>query len=80
MSGPRGQQPKARDVLLSWPRAGKYRKEATRYVKLAHSVSDSDVRDRFITIARHYQALMEAEERTNEENAAIRRRSTSNFR
>jgi len=72
---PRKQQPKARDVLLSWARVGKYREQATRYVKLAREASEPDVRDRFITIARHYRALTQAEERTIGHDATIRRRS-----
>ena len=72
---PREQQPKAREVLLSWARVGKYREQATRYVRLAREASDSDVRDRFITIARHYRALTQAEERIIGHNATTRRRS-----
>ncbi len=71
----REQQPKARAVLLGWARIGKYREQATRYVRLAREASDSDVRDRFITIARHYRALTQAEERIIGHNATIGRRS-----
>ena len=71
----RERQPKARKVLLSWARVGKYREQATRYVRLAREASDSDVRDRFITIARHYRALTQAEERIIGHNATTRRRS-----
>ena len=35
-------------------------------MKLARSASNDDVRDRFITIARHYHAFMQAEERNSE--------------
>ena len=59
----REKQPRAREVLLSWARAGKYREEATRFAKLAHSASDADVRDRFVTIAQHYRTLLQAEVR-----------------
>src|SRR5262249_43027923 len=36
---------------------------ATGYLQLARSASDPDVRDRFITIARHYRSLAEIEQR-----------------
>ena len=60
-------QPKAREVLLSWARARKNREQVIRYLKLARFASDSDVRDRVITIASHYRALMQSEERISEQ-------------
>jgi hypothetical protein len=56
-------QPKARDILVSWTRAREYRDGEARYLQLARSASDPNVRDRFIAIARHYRSLAMIEQR-----------------
>ena len=56
-------QSKAREVLLTWARAGAYRDRAVRYLRLAHLASDRNVRNRFNAIARHYRELAEIERR-----------------
>ena len=62
-------QSKARDVLLTWARAGAYRDRAIRYLRLAHLASDRNVRNRFNAIARHYRELAEIERRVANERA-----------
>jgi hypothetical protein len=58
-----GERPNAREVLLTWARARGYKNLAIRYLKLADSASDCNVRDRFILIARHYGTLADTERR-----------------
>ena len=60
-------QSKAREVLLTWARAGAYRDRAITYLRLAHLVSDRCVRNRFNAIARHYRELAEIERRVANE-------------
>jgi hypothetical protein len=55
-------RPRARDVIVSWSRAREYRDGETRYLQLARSVSNADVRERFVAIARHYQSLAKIEQ------------------
>ena len=55
-------QPKARDILISWTRAREYRDGEARYLQLAHSASDPDLRDRFVAIAQHYHSLAKIEQ------------------
>ena len=43
----------ARDELRDWARAREYWDRAIRYLKLARTASDPDVRSRFVAIARH---------------------------
>jgi hypothetical protein len=62
-------QSKAREVLLTWARAGAYRDRAIRYLRLAHLASDRNVRNRFNAIARHYRELAEIERRVANERA-----------
>ena len=54
-------RPTARDVLLTWARAGTYEDRAAEYLKLAHLARDRNVRNRFLEIARHYRTLAEIE-------------------
>ena len=75
MSGFGNNDQKRAKCFLVGARIGKYREQAARYVRLAREASDSDVRDRFITIARHYRALTQAEERIIGHSATIGRRS-----
>src|SRR5690242_14946933 len=58
---------KAREVLLTWARAGEYRDQAIKYLSLAHRASDHGVRRRFNAIARHYYELAEIERRAANE-------------
>jgi hypothetical protein len=55
-------RPRARDILVSATRAREYRDGEARYLRLARSASVPDVRDRFVTIARHYRSLAKIEQ------------------
>jgi hypothetical protein len=55
-------RPRARDILVSWTRAREYRDGETKYLQLARSSSDPDLRDRFIAIAQHYRSLAKIEQ------------------
>jgi hypothetical protein len=55
-------RPRARDIIVSWTRAREYRDGEARYLQLARSTSDPDVRDRFIAIAQHYRSLAKIEQ------------------
>ena len=55
-------RPRARDVLVSWTRTRECRDGEARYVELARSTSDPDVRERFVAIARHYRSLAKIEQ------------------
>jgi hypothetical protein len=55
-------QPRARDILVSWARAREYRDGEARYLQLARSASDPDLRDRFVGIAQHYRSLAKIEQ------------------
>ena len=55
-------RPRARDILVSATRAREYREGEARYLRLARSASVPDVRDRFVTIARHYRSLAKIEQ------------------
>ena len=68
---------KAREVLLTWARARAYRDRAIRYLRLAHLASDSNVRNRFNAIARHYRELAEIERRVANERAPHNHQSQS---
>jgi hypothetical protein len=68
-------RPRARDILLSATRAREYREGEVKYLRLAHSASIPDVRDRFVTIARHYRSLAKieqsiADQRPNQKGAS----------
>jgi hypothetical protein len=54
---------RARQELRHWTRARGYWNRAAEFLELASSASDPNVRDRYVTIAQHYRALAEAEER-----------------
>ena len=54
-------RPKARDVLLTWPRASAYEDRAGEYLKLARLAPDRNVPNRFLEIALHYRTLAEIE-------------------
>jgi hypothetical protein len=58
---PEKYQPRARDILVSWTRVREYRGEEAKYLQLAHSSSDPDVRDRFVAVAQHYRSLAKIE-------------------
>lgn len=64
--GPRGG---ARQELLSWTRARTYRDRAAEFLNLARSEGEVTVRNRYLTIARRYRTLAEAEERSAAEHA-----------
>ena len=55
-------RPRARDILVSWTRAREYRDGEARYLQLARSTSDPDVRERFVAIAQHYRSLAKIEQ------------------
>src|SRR5246127_2676609 len=55
-------RPRARDILVSWTRAREYRDGEARYLQLARSASDPDLRDRFVAIAQHYRSLAKIEQ------------------
>ena len=55
-------RPRARDILVSWTRAREYRDGEARYLQMARSTSDPDVRERFVAIARHYRSLAKIEQ------------------
>jgi hypothetical protein len=63
----------ARQELLSRARARTYRDRAAEFLNLARSANEVDVRNRFLTIVRHYRTLAEAEERSAAQHAAERR-------
>jgi hypothetical protein len=51
-SVPRQQfRPRTRDVIVSWSRAREYRDGEARYLQLARSASNPDVRERFVASA-----------------------------
>ena len=55
-------RPRARDIVISWTRAREYRDGEARYLQLARSASDSDLKERFVTIAQHYRSLAKIEQ------------------
>jgi hypothetical protein len=55
-------RPRARDILVSWTRAREYRDGEAKYLQLASSSSDPELRDRFIAIAQHYRSLAKIEQ------------------
>jgi hypothetical protein len=55
-------RPRARDILVSYTRAREYRVGEARYLQLARSASDSDLKERFVTIAQHYRSLAKIEQ------------------
>jgi len=59
---PEKYRPRARDILVSWTRVREYRDEEARYLQLAHSSSDPNVRERFVTVAQHYRSLAKIEQ------------------
>ena len=54
-------RPKARDVLLTWARAGAYEDRSSRIFKTGDLAHDRNIQKRFIAIARHYCTLAEIE-------------------
>ena len=54
---------RARQELRDWTRVRGYWDCAAESLELAANASDPDVQDRYVTIAQHYRALAEAEER-----------------
>lgn len=64
---------KARQELLNRARARTYRDRAAEFLNLARSAGEIDVRNRYLTIVRHYLTLAEAEERDAAQHAAKRR-------
>jgi hypothetical protein len=59
---PEKYHPRARDILISCTRVREYRDEEAKYLQLAHSSPDPDVRDRFVTVAQHYRSLAKIEQ------------------
>ncbi len=57
----------ARQVLLTWARARRYKDRAVECSKLAHLAPDRNVRNRYIAIARHFRALAEIKRRVADE-------------
>jgi hypothetical protein len=55
---------RARGELRDWVRARGYRDHAADSLDLARNASNPDVKSRYVTIARHYLMLAEAEERS----------------
>ena len=70
-------RPKARDVLLSWPRARAYEDRAVEYLRMADVAPDRNVQDRFIAIACHYRTLAQIERRVARETSPRTRLSQS---
>lgn len=63
----------ARRQLRDWTGVRSYWDRAAEFLELAASASDPNVRERYITIAQHYRALAEAEERSADKKGAERR-------
>ncbi|MGA8875801.1 MAG: hypothetical protein WB555_09715 [Candidatus Korobacteraceae bacterium] len=63
----------ARRQLRDWTGVRSYWDRAAESLELAASASDPNVRERYITIAQHYRALAEAEERSADKKGAERR-------
>src|SRR5579872_4059410 len=63
----------ARAELRDWVRARGYRDHAADFLDLARSASNPDVKNRYVTIARHYLTLAEAEERSANQKSVERR-------
>ena len=63
----------ARGELRDWVRARGYRDHAADFLDLARSASNPDVKNRYVTIARHYLTLAEAEERSADRKSIERR-------
>src|SRR5579864_7653535 len=59
--------------LRDWVRARGYRDHAADFLDLARSASNPDVKNRYVTIARHYLTLAEAEERSAYQKSVERR-------
>lgn len=53
----------ARERLLDWAAAGRYRARAAEYLEIARATADPSVQRRYITIAAHYCVLAIAERR-----------------
>jgi hypothetical protein len=64
---------RARGELRDWARARGYRDCAADSLDLARNASNPDVKSRYITIARHYLMLAEAEERSADQKSVERR-------
>jgi hypothetical protein len=64
---------RVRQELRDWTRARGYWDRAAEFLKLASDASDADVQNRYVTIARHYRTLAEAEERGAEQKGTERR-------
>jgi hypothetical protein len=64
---------RARQELRDWTMARGYWNRAAEFLKLASNTSDTDVQNRYVTIAQHYRTLAEAEERDAEQKGTERR-------
>ncbi len=64
---------RAREELRNWARARLYWERAFEALVMARRTSDRDVQARYVTIAQHYRALAEAEERSANRKGAERR-------
>jgi hypothetical protein len=64
---------RAREELRDWVRARGYWDRAAKFLELACNASDSDVQNRYATIAQHYRMLAEAEERSADQKGTERR-------
>jgi len=64
---------RARAELRDWVRARGYRDHAADFLDLARTASDPNVKNRYVTIARHYLTLAEAEERSADQKSVERR-------
>jgi hypothetical protein len=64
---------RVRQELRDWTRARGYWNRAAEFLKLASNASDSDVQNRYVTIAQHYRTLAETEERGAEQKGIERR-------
>jgi hypothetical protein len=63
----------ARGELRDWVKAREYWDRAVQALELARIVSDADVQDRYVRIARHYRMLAEAEEQSASQKGVERR-------
>jgi hypothetical protein len=55
-------RPRARDILVSWTRAREYRDGEAKYLQLARSAPDPNLKERFVAIAHHYRSLAKIEQ------------------
>jgi hypothetical protein len=60
----------AREKLLDWAVAGRYRNRAAEYLEIARTTADPGVQRRYVTVAAHYCALALAERRAAAQRSA----------